>query len=117
MDIAANPEAGSLRVLQEMESGQFQWLELPIPSLLAIQAGSHPVRYASLKGIMQAKKKPIHTLKSSELKLDQEAIPNLEVVELYQKKEERKAELLEGGPSEVVDALVEKLQKEAKVLS
>ena len=33
-----------------------------------------------------------------------------------QEKVERKAELLEGEPGDVVDVLVEKLQKESKVL-
>ena len=34
-------------------------VDLPRPCLLAIQTGANQVRYASLKGIMQAKKKPV----------------------------------------------------------
>ena len=116
MKIEAEPEARRLRVLREMESGRFQWLELPLPALLSIQAGSSPVRYASLKGIMQARKKEIRTLKPEELGVEVTAVPELEVVRLYQKKEERKAELLEGETGAIVEQLVEKLQKEAKVL-
>jgi electron transfer flavoprotein beta subunit len=116
MKIEAEPEAARLRALREMESGQFQWLELPLPALLSIQAGSSPVRYASLKGIMQAKKKEIRVLSPEEVGVDATTGPELEIVRLYQKKEERKAELLEGETGAVVEQLVEKLQKEAKVL-
>ncbi|HUV14313.1 MAG TPA: electron transfer flavoprotein subunit beta/FixA family protein [Acidobacteriota bacterium] len=116
MKIEAEPGSGRLRALREMESGRFQWLELPLPALLSIQAGSSPVRYASLKGIMQAKKKEIRILKPEALGLEATAVPELEVVRLYQKKEERKAELLEGETGAIVEQLVEKLRKEAKVL-
>ncbi len=116
MKIEAEPEANRLRALREMENGRFQWLELPLPALLSIQAGSSPVRYASLKGIMQARKKEIRTLSPEELGVEATAVPELEIVRLYQKKEERKAELLEGETGAVVEQLVEKLQKEAKVL-
>lgn len=116
MKIEAEPEAQRLKALREMESGKFQWLELPLPALLSIQAGSSPVRYASLKGIMQAKKKELLVLSPEEVGVDAAAAPELEIVRLYQKKEERKAELLEGDVRAVVEQLVEKLQKEAKVL-
>ena len=40
---------------------------LPQPCLLAVQTGINEVRYASLKGIMQAKKKPIDTITAEDL--------------------------------------------------
>jgi len=116
MKIEVDFETGCVRALREMESGRFQWLELPLPALLGIQAGSSPVRYASLKGIMQAKKKDIRTLSFEETGVEESTIPEVEIVRLYEQKEERKAELLEGEIASVVDQLVEKLQKEAKVL-
>src|SRR5689334_19706313 len=51
-------EAG-LRVKRELEGGWFQWVELPMPALLTIQSGINQLRYATLKGIMAAKKKEI----------------------------------------------------------
>src|SRR5262245_42612785 len=50
---------GSLRVKRELEGGWFQWLTLPLPALLTIQSGINQLRYATLKGIMAAKKKEI----------------------------------------------------------
>src|SRR6187401_2277386 len=48
-----------LRVKRELEGGWFQWVGLPMPALLTIQSGINQLRYATLKGIMAAKKKEI----------------------------------------------------------
>src|SRR5215204_7671526 len=50
---------GSLRVKRELESGWYQWFKYQLPALLTIQSGISQIRYASLKGIMAAKKKEI----------------------------------------------------------
>ena len=49
----------SLRVKRELEGGWFQWIAMPLPALLTIQSGINQLRYATLKGIMAAKKKEI----------------------------------------------------------
>src|SRR6266567_1370623 len=49
----------SLRVKRELESGWYQWYTMPKPALLTIQSGISQIRYATLKGIMAAKKKEI----------------------------------------------------------
>jgi electron transfer flavoprotein beta subunit len=46
-------------VKRELEGGWFQWVSMPLPSLLTIQSGINQLRYATLKGIMAAKKKEI----------------------------------------------------------
>src|SRR5918911_4466603 len=48
-----------LRVKRELESGWYQWYSMPKPALLTIQSGISQIRYATLKGIMAAKKKEI----------------------------------------------------------
>src|SRR5215217_663255 len=57
MDVQA--AEGSLRVKRELEGGWFQWVAMPIPAVLTIQSGINQPRYATLKGIMAAKKKEI----------------------------------------------------------
>ena len=47
------------RVKRELEGGWFQWIAMPLPALLTIQSGINQLRYATLKGIMAAKKKEI----------------------------------------------------------
>src|SRR5919197_537406 len=50
---------GALRIKRELEGGWFQWITMPLPALLTIQSGINQLRYATLKGIMAAKKKEI----------------------------------------------------------
>ena len=45
-------------------------VELSKPCLLAVQTGLNQVRYASLKGIMAAKKKPLEKLAAAEASID-----------------------------------------------
>ena len=52
-------DGGRVRVKRELEGGWFQWVELPTPAVLTIQSGINQLRYATLKGIMAAKKKEI----------------------------------------------------------
>ncbi|HEX6975489.1 MAG TPA: electron transfer flavoprotein subunit beta/FixA family protein, partial [Vicinamibacterales bacterium] len=58
-DASGGSAQGSLRVKRELEGGWFQWVGLPMPALLTIQSGINQLRYATLKGIMAAKKKEI----------------------------------------------------------
>ncbi len=115
MEIKADPETGNVKALREMESGRFQWLELPLPALLAVQAGSSQVRYASLKGIMQAKKKKTIKIDIEELHIDWNTLPSTELLRLYVPEANSNAEILEGEPSTVAATLLERLTKEAKV--
>src|SRR5690606_18640900 len=50
---------GDLRLKRELESGWYQWYTYKMPALLTIQSGISQIRYASLKGIMAAKKKEV----------------------------------------------------------
>ena len=52
----------TLKVKRELEDGWSQWLTLPLPAVLTIQSGINQLRYATLKGIMGAKKKDIRTV-------------------------------------------------------
>jgi len=49
----------TLRIKRELESGWYQWFTYKLPALMTIQSGISQIRYASLKGIMAAKKKEI----------------------------------------------------------
>src|SRR5262249_39271498 len=40
-----------VRIKRELESGWFQWVELPLPASVTIQSGLNQPRYATLKGI------------------------------------------------------------------
>src|SRR5918997_1348505 len=57
--IEVDASGDQLRVKRELESGWYQWYEMSKPALLTIQSGISQIRYATLKGIMAAKKKEI----------------------------------------------------------
>src|SRR5213593_4427968 len=57
--IEVDASGEKLRVKRELESGWYQWYSMPTPALLTIQSGISQIRYATLKGIMAAKKKEI----------------------------------------------------------
>ena len=110
----------SLQVVREMEGGMNERLRLPLPAVIEVQAGINHPRYASLRGIMQAKKKPIETLTTGDLGLDAQSVgrsgAGIEIVWAGFPPSGSGAEILEGDPGDAARALVEKLQKEARVL-
>ena len=110
----------TVKVTREMESGLNEVFRMTLPAVIQIQAGLNQPRYASLKGIMQAKRKPVDTPSPDELGLDAAEVGSagsrLEVVSVAFPEAGAGAEILEGEPDAAARALVEKLQKEARVL-
>jgi electron transfer flavoprotein beta subunit len=107
-------QGGGLRVKRELEAGWFQWVELPMPAVLTIQSGINKVRYATLKGIMAAKKKEIATVARESLGVTHE--PTQRIERIYVPSKTKKTEFLTGTPKEVAAKLVEKLKHEARVI-
>jgi len=105
---------GRLRLKRELEAGWFQWVELPLPAVLSIQSGINKPRYATLKGIMAAKKKEITTLTRADLGVT--FSPTQRIERIYVPKKTKKTEILTGTAKEAAAKLVEKLRHEARVL-
>lgn len=114
------PADGRIRVKRELESGWFQWITLPLPAVLTIQSGIYPVRYATLKGIMGAKKKETKKRTPADLGLDPGRVGaagrRIEVRRLYVPEKTAQAEILQGDAASSAATLVDRLQKDAKVL-
>ena len=100
--------------LLEREAGWFQHIECPRPAVLSIQSGINKVRYATLKGIMAAKKKEIALIGRESLGVKSEATQKIE--KIYVPTKTKKTEFLTGTPSEVATKLVEKLKFDARVI-
>jgi electron transfer flavoprotein beta subunit len=105
---------GRLKLKRELEAGWFQWIECPLPAVLSIQSGINKVRYATLKGIMAAKKKEITTVTREALGAQTE--PTQKVERIYVPVKTKKTEFLSGSAKEVAAKLVEKLRFEARVI-
>lgn len=98
------------KVIAEREvEGGLVVVELPLPCVVAAQKGLNEPRYASLKGIMAAKKKPI-----DEVAADFGNV-QVEAMEVLPKPDRQPGQIL-GNGSDAVPALIQKLREEAKVL-
>src|ERR1035441_3001361 len=69
---------GRMKLKRELEAGWFQWVELPLPAVITIQSGINKPRYATLKGIMAAKKKEIVTIPRESLGVAHEPTQRVE---------------------------------------
>lgn len=105
---------GRMKLKRELEAGWFQWMECPLPAVLSIQSGINKVRYASLKGIMAAKKKQIDSVGRADLGVSIE--PTQKVERIYVPQKSKKTEMLAGTAKEAASKLIEKLKFEARVL-
>jgi electron transfer flavoprotein beta subunit len=102
---------GGLRVKRELEGGWFQWVALPMPALLTIQSGINQLRYATLKGIMAAKKKDIR-----KAAVPPAVEPLQQILSLYVPEKAKQTQLLTGSAADAAKQLVAKLRDEARVL-
>lgn len=120
MGVELDEDGRGAKVTREMEAGLNEVFHLGLPAVLEIQAGLNKPRYASLKGIMQAKRKEITELGPSDLGLAPADVggagARLEVLNIAFPETGKAAQIIDGEPAEAARILVEKLQKEARVL-
>ncbi len=102
---------------RELEGGWFQWIGLPMPAVLTIQSGINKPRYATLKGIMGAKSKPVKKLTAADLGLTAEDLaPRQRIAKVYVPAKAAHTEYLAGSPKEIAARLVDKLKNDARVI-
>lgn len=103
----------TLRVKRELESGWYQWFTYKLPALLTIQSGISQIRYASLKGIMAAKKKEITEVTPSIA--DFAGAQTIQKV--YMPLKTKQTQILGNGDAKAgAVELVEKLKSEVRVI-
>ena len=103
----------TLRVKRELESGWYQWFTYKLPALMTIQSGISQIRYASLKGIMAAKKKEI---KDVTLAIGEFAGAQT-IEKVYMPLKTKQTQILGNGDAKAGAAeLVEKLKTEVRAI-
>ncbi len=112
---------GSVRVIREMESGWNEVLQLRLPAVLAIQAGINDPRYASLKGIMAAKKKEIRELSPEDLGLSIDEVglrgSHTQIVSVQPPESQQGGQLVTGDAETAALTLINFLEREVRILS
>ena len=106
-----NVDGASLKVKRELEGGWFQYVSMPLPALLTIQSGINQLRYATLKGIMAAKKKEI-----TRVAAPTSLAPRHKVIALHTPQKSKQTVMIGGSPAEAAKELVKRLREEARVL-
>jgi electron transfer flavoprotein beta subunit len=100
-----------LRVKRELEGGWFQWIAMPLPAVLTIQSGINQLRYATLKGIMAAKKKEVRVVAAPPAPPTRQRITSIHLPE-----KSKATRVIQGSAAEAAKELVRVLRDEARVL-
>lgn len=109
-----------LTIEREIEGGKVECYSTQTPAVLGANKALNTPRYASLPGIMKAKKKPLDTKSPSDLGLNPAQLASgiKTVVKAYQYPPEKpKGKMFKGEPVEaMVEKVVKLLREEAKVI-
>ena len=85
---------------------------MPLPAVLTIQSGINQLRYATLKGIMAAKKKEIRAVPAAPA-----GAPRQTIVSIYVPSKAKSTHLVSGTAEEAGRELIRLLRDEARVVS
>ena len=109
---------GKIRCHRTVEGGTVI-LEAPLPALFTTQRGLNEPRYASLPGIMKAKKKPLDIKTLADIGLDAENAgkPMTRIMAMKYPPEREGGTIIEGDSAQAkAAALVKVLHEESKVI-
>jgi electron transfer flavoprotein beta subunit len=116
--VAVKIEVGDGKAVVEREvEGAHETWETSLPAVVSAQKGLNEPRYASLKGIMAAKKKTIEVKDAAALGLDAAALrPRTKVTALELPPARAAVRMIEGDADTQVKELLRLLHEEAKVI-
>jgi electron transfer flavoprotein beta subunit len=109
---------GRIRCRRTVEGGTML-LEAPLPMLFTTQRGLNEPRYASLPGIMKAKKKPLAVKSLADIGIDPQAVatPMTKIRAMRPPTPRKAGRIIEGETDrEKAAALVKALHEEARLL-
>ena len=104
---------------REIEGGS-EVVEVPLPAVITCQKGLNEPRYASLKGIMKAKKKPLETKAPADIDASPDEVgkagAKTTVLTMAPPPEREAGRIVEGEPEDAAKEVVKLLREEAKVI-
>ncbi len=106
---------GRLEVERELEGSRVAVVELDLPALVAVQTGVNTPRYASLRGIMASRRKPVERIRCSELADPDRGDARIRSLRLAKPDRSASAEILAGSPDEVAAALIPRIRAGAGI--
>ena len=116
MAVKIELQDGKATIEREIEGAHETW-DVTLPAVVSAQKGLNEPRYASLKGIMAAKKKLIETKGAADLGLTPEQLaPKVRVMALERPPSRSAVKMIEGNADTQVKELLRLLHEEAKVI-
>ncbi len=110
LDIAPGADGGTVH--RELEGGVEEVLRIELPAVLTIQTGLNEPRYASLRGIRQAQRKPIDVHALEDLGLDASVLDvPIERRSIAEPESESDATIWEGSAAETAGELATLLRE------
>ena len=118
VEVAADKK--SAKVNRQIVGGE-EIIEVPLPAVLTTQKGLNEPRYASLPGIMKAKKKPLAPVKAADIGIDAATVgaagAKTKGINFSLPPARTAAKIIEGGsPEEKAATLAKALREEAKAI-
>lgn len=113
--LAFSHEDGKVVVEREIDEGAREKIEMTLPCVIGAAKGLNVPRYASLMGIMKAKKIPIKKMTLEEAGITDAAV-KIKREKLYAPPEKPPGRVIEGELEDTIKELVRVLKEEAKVL-
>ncbi len=118
LEISSDGKTATVR--RETEGGVEEIIETPLPAVIAAQKGLNEPRYASLPGIMKAKRKEIKKIDLSALGMSPDEVGDkgakLKTKNFRLPPERQAGKKIEGEPSETALELANLLREEAKLI-
>ena len=115
-----DPGGSTVRVERELENNRVEVVAMDLPAVVTVQTGINDPRYASLKGIMAAKRKEVRVLGLAELGFAAgdvgAAAARLQVIEITPPPKGAGGEILDGSTEEVAAELVRRIREKTGVL-
>ena len=118
--LEVSEDASTIKAHREVE-GATLVIESPLPALITAQKGLNEPRYASLPGIMKAKKKPLDVKTIADLGLDASQVgergAKIQIMQITPPEEREAGKIVEGEtPQEMAANLVKLLHEKAKII-
>jgi electron transfer flavoprotein beta subunit len=112
---AFSVEGPLVKVQREIDEGAKEAIEMTMPCVVAAAKGLNTPRYASMMGIMKAKKIEIRKVRLDETGVS-DGQNRVQLLKLSAPAEKPQGQIIPGEPAEAVGVLVRLLREEARVL-
>jgi electron transfer flavoprotein beta subunit len=115
-ELDLDADAGIASVHRELEGGIEELTDVETPAVLTIQTGINEPRYASLRGIRQAQRKPLEVNSLEDVGLDESVVESpMERTSMYEPESDSDAVVWEGDADETAGELAAFLREKGVV--